>query len=45
MISNCKKPFGKKIKKKLRKRGNPKPQEQERNERKFWRPYNPWPLP
>jgi hypothetical protein len=45
LISSCKKQYGKKIKKKLLKKGNPKPQDQEKYERKLWRPYNPWTLP
>jgi len=45
MISSTKKRYGKKIKKKSDKKNNPEPQEQEKDERKIWRPYNPWPLP
>ncbi len=45
LISCSKKSYRKKIKEKLIKKNNPEPQEQEKYERKLWRPYNPWPLP
>jgi len=35
----------KKTKKKLCKKNNAKLKEQEKYERKLWRPYNPWTLP
>jgi len=45
MIHIRNKPWKKKIKKNIIKKTNPEHQEQEKYERKLWRPYNPWPLP